>query len=63
MDVEHKFIVCYRHVAKSRCQTQHFIHPESILDFTFIHYGHHILIVAQQGREFAILIKARTQDM
>ena len=38
------------------------LHLEFDCGLHFIHFGHHILIVGQQGRELASLIQARAQD-
>ena len=62
MDVVHKLIICHLHVANSHCQTQHLLHLELDRGLHFISFGHHILIVGQQGRELASLVQAWAQD-
>ena len=40
----------------------HLLHLELNRGFDFIDFGHHVLVVGQQGRELASLIQARAQD-
>ena len=49
-------------MANSHCQTQQLIHLELDYGLHFINFGHHVLIMGQQGREPASLVQVWAQD-
>ena len=57
------YIICHLCVAKSYSQTQHLLYLELDGKLHLISFGHHILVVGQQGRKLARIIQASTEDM
>ena len=57
------YIICHLCVAKSYGQTQHLLYLELDGGLHLISFGHHVLIVGQQGRKLARLIQVSTEDM
>ena len=57
MDVVHKLIIHHLHMANSHWQTQHLLYLKLDHGLYVINFGHHVLIVGQQGRGLPMLFR------